>query len=162
MTTQTHLDQNRAIAERAFADVLDGHDLERIPEYYAEDCRFYGLSGPEAIDRDEYASYLSMHFEAFPDLSFEVDDVVSADDRVAVRWTARGTHEGDLMDLPATGRDATVTGMSMLHFDGDRIVEVYSNQDMLGLLQQLDAVPDSPRKLVRLFVGRMKRRLADR
>lgn len=162
MTSQTHVDQHRQITERVFSEVLDDHDLEAIPEFYADDCVFYGMTGPEAIDRDEYASFLSMHFEAFPDLSFEIDEIVVTDDVAAVRWTATGTHEGDLMDIPATGKTATVTGMSFIHFEDGTAVEVYNSQDMLGLLQQLDAIPDSPRKIVRLFVGQLKGRLTDR
>jgi steroid delta-isomerase-like uncharacterized protein len=162
MTTQTHTTRNHDIAEHVFSDVLNDHDIERISEYYTDGCRFYGMTGPDAIDTEEYASFLSMHFEAFPDLSFEIDEIVAEDDSAAVRWTARGTHEGSLMDIPATGEAVTVTGMSFLHIEDGKVSEVYSNQDMLGLLQQLDAIPDSPRKIVRLLVGRMKSRLADR
>lgn len=162
MTTQTHTTQNRDIAEQIFADVLSSHDLDRISDYYTEDCRFHGMTGPEAIDAEEYAAFLSMYFEAFPDLSFEIDETVSEDDHIAVRWTARGTHENSLVDIPATGKTATVTGMTFMHVADGKVVETYSNQDMLGLLQQLDAIPDSPRKIVRLLVGQMKRRLADR
>lgn len=162
MTTQAHTTRNREIAENVFADVLSGHDLDRISEYYTEDCEFYGLTGPEAIDADEYASFLSMYFEAFPDLTFDIDELIVEDDRVAVRWTALGTHEGSLMDVPATGKSVAVTGMSILHIEDGKITETYSNQDMLGLLQQLDAIPDSPRKIVRLLVGQMKNRLTNR
>ena len=162
MTTRAHTTQNRDIAEHVFSEVLNDHDLERIPDYYAEDCRFYGMTGPEAIDAEEYASFLSVHFEAFPDLSFEMDEIITEDDSAAVRWTARGTHEGSLMDVPATGKAVAVTGMTVLHTEDGKVVETYSNQDMLGLLQQLDAIPDSPRKIVRLLVGQMKRRLTGR
>lgn len=162
MTTQTHIDQRRDFAEQVFEDVLNSHDLEAIPDYYADDCLFYGMTGPEAIDRDEYAEFLSVYFEAFPDLSFEIDETLTQDDTVAVRWTSTGTHEGDLMDIPATGETVTVTGMSFIHIEDGKAVEVYSNQDMLRLLQQLDAIPDSPRKIIRLMVGQLKSRLTDR
>ena len=162
MTIHAHSAQNREIAQHVFSEVLNDHDLERIPDYYAADCRFYGMTGPGPIDVDEYASFLSMHFEAFPDLSFEIDEIITQDDSVAVRWTARGTHEGSLMDVPATGKTVAVTGMTILHTEDGKVVETYSNQDMLGLLQQLDAIPDSPQKIVRLLVGQMKRRLTSR
>lgn len=162
MTPQTHINQHRELAAKVFSQVLTDHDLEALPVYYADNCVFYGMTGPEAIDRDEYAAFLSMYFEAFPDLSFEIDEIITAADSVAVRWTAQGTHEGDLMDIPATGEQTTVTGMSILHIEDEQIVEVYSNQDMLGLLQQLDAIPDTPRKIVRLLVGQLKSRLASR
>lgn len=161
MNPQTHV-HHRETAERIFSELLNEHDLEAIPEFYADDCVFYGMTGPEAIDREEYASFLSMHFEAFPDLSFEIDEIVTEDDTAVVRWTAQGTHEGDLMDVPATGKTVTVAGMSLIHFEDGTAVEVYNSQDTLGLLQQLDAIPDSPGKIVRLLVGQLKGRLTDR
>ncbi|WP_418281457.1 ester cyclase [Halorubrum sp. DTA98] len=162
MTAQTTVNPNRELAELAFSEVLNGHDLERIPDYYAADCQYHGMIGPEAIDSDEYGSFLSMYFDAFPDLSFDIDEIVTEADVAAVRWTARGTHEGSLMDIPATGEAVTVTGMSFLHIEDGEISRVHSNQDMLGLLRQLDAIPDSPRKIVRLLAGQMKRRLTRR
>lgn len=164
MTAQAHIHRNHEIVERAFSELLDGHNLDLIPELYAEDCLLYGMSGPEPIDREEYEAFLSMYFGAFPDLSFEIEEVIVDDgeDRVSVRWTSRGTHEGDLMDIPATGRSVTVSGISFVHLEDGKIVEVYNNHDMLGLLQQLDAIPDSPRKIVRLMIGQLKGRLADR
>jgi steroid delta-isomerase-like uncharacterized protein len=162
MTAQAHVHRNHEIVERAFTEILDGHDLDLIPELYAEDCAFYGMSGPEPIDRDEYEAFLSTYFEAFPDLSFEIEETIDDDDRVAVRWTAYGTHEGDLMDVLATGKSATVPGMSFIRLEDGMIVEAYNSQDMLGLLQQIDAIPDSPRKIVRLMIGQLRGRLADR
>lgn len=162
MATQAHISQPRELAERAFSDILDGHDIDCIPEYYRADCRFYGMTGPEAIDRDEYAAFLSMYFEAFPDLSFNIDEILVEDDTVAVRWTSHGTHENDLMDTPATGKTATVSGISMLHVENGEITEVHNSMDMLGLLQQLDAIPDSPRKIVRLLIGQMRNRIRAR
>ena len=162
MTAQAHVDHNRDIVERLFSDVLNGHDPDRLSDYYTDDCRIYGMTGPGAIDRDEYAAFLATQFAAFPDLSFEIDEIITEDTRIAVRWTAHGTHEGTLVDIPATGKAATVTGISLIHLEGDKAVEVHSNQDMLGLLQQLDAIPDSPRKIVRLLAGQMKSRIANR
>lgn len=164
MPAHTYVDQNhdKEIVERAFTEILDGHDLDLIPELYAEDSLFYGMSGPEPIDREEYEAFLSMHFSAFPDLSFEIEEMIADGDRVSVRWTAYGTHEGPLMDIPATGTSVAVTGMSFIHVEDGEIVEVYNNHDMLGLLQQLDAIPDSPRKIVRLMIGQLKGRIADR
>lgn len=120
------------------------------------------MSGPEVIDRDEYGALLATYFEAFPDLSFEVEETIAEGDRVSVRWTAHGTHEGDLMHIPATGEPASVPGMSVLHLADGMITEAHNSQELLGLLQQLDVIPDSPRKIVRLMVGQLRGRPADR
>lgn len=164
MTTQAVAVTNREITERVFADLLDGHDLDLIPELYAEDCDLYGMIGPEPIDSEEYEAFLGMYLEAFPDLSFEIDELIAdeADDRVSVRWTSHGTHENDLMGIPATGKTVTVTGMSFIHIEDGEIVETYTNHDRLGLLEQLDALPDSPRKIVGLMLGQLRGRLSGR
>lgn len=162
MTPQAVINENHGIAERVFTELLDDHELDLIPELYAEDCVLYGMSGPEGIGREEYATFLSMYFEAFPDLSFTIDEMISDDDRMGVRWTSHGTHTGDLMDLPATGESATVTGISFLHIEDGKITEVYNNHDRLGLLEQLGAIPDSPRKIVGLMLGQLRGRLSRR
>ncbi len=60
------------------------------------------------------------------------------------RWTATGTQDGDLPDLPATGRSVTVTGISIDHFGPDgKMTDGYTNWDTLGMMQQLGAVPDA-------------------
>lgn len=162
MPAHTYVDQNQEIVERAFTELLDGHNVDLIPELYAEDAQFYGMSGPEPIDSEEYEAFLSMYFDAFPDLSFEIEEMIVDGDRVSVRWTAHGTHDGPLMDVPATGKSVAVTGTSFIHIEDGEIVEAYNNHDMLGLLQQLDAIPDSPRKIVRLMIGQLRGRLAER
>jgi predicted ester cyclase len=70
-----------------------------------------------------------------------VDAQYEDGDVVVSRWTARGTQTGDLPMLPATGRSATVTGMLVERYEGDRIAETWSNWDTLGMLQQLGAIP---------------------
>jgi steroid delta-isomerase-like uncharacterized protein len=134
------IDQNQELIDRVFSDLLNEHELEAIYELYTEDCSFYGMGGPEAIDREGYEAFLGAYFEAFPDLSFDVDEIVRDGDRAVVRWTARGTHEGDLMSVSATRRSVTVTGMSSLHFADGAIDEVRSEQDVFGMLRQLGVV----------------------
>ncbi|MFO7926489.1 MAG: ester cyclase [Halobacteriota archaeon] len=162
MSPKAHIDRTHELAEAVFSNVLNGRETSRLDEYYAADCRFYGMTGAEAIDIEEYASFLEIYFEAFPDLIFELDEIVAEDGTVATRWTATGTHEGPLMDIAPTGESVSVSGMSFQHIEDGKITAVYSNQDMLGLLRQLDAIPDSPGKVVRLLVGQMRSRLSNR
>ena len=143
MTTQSYVGRTGELTERVFGELLSEHRLEIIPELYAEDCTFYGMGDPGAIDRDAYEAFLTAQFEAFPDLSFDVEETIVDPDgkRTAVRWTAHGTHDGTFGEIPATGEAVTVTGMSFLHLDDDEIVEAHTDFDMLGLLRQIGAVP---------------------
>lgn len=162
MSPQTHVDRTHELTEAVFSDVLNDHDTSRLDEYYADDCRFYGMTGPESIDIEEYAAFLEMYFEAFPDLTFEREEMLTEGGTAVTRWTARGTHEGSLMDIAPTGESVSVSGMTFQHIEDGKITEVYSNQDMLGLLEQLGAIPDSPGKIVRLLVGQVRSRLTNR
>jgi len=74
---------------------------------------------------------------AFPDLSISLDDVVAQGDRVATRFTVRGTHQGPLLELAPTGRAITLTGIDINRLVDGRIAERWAGMDMLGLQQQL-------------------------
>jgi predicted ester cyclase len=60
---------------------------------------------------------------------------------VVVRWTARGTHKGELMGIPATGKPVVVTGMDIFHISSGKVVESWTNWDALGMMQQLGVIP---------------------
>jgi steroid delta-isomerase-like uncharacterized protein len=78
---------------------------------------------------------------AFPDLRITVNDQVAEGDKVVTRWTATGTHKGELMGIAPTGKQATVTGIDIERFQDGKLVENYTNYDMLGMLQQLGLAP---------------------
>jgi steroid delta-isomerase-like uncharacterized protein len=70
-----------------------------------------------------------------------IEDEIAEGDRVVTRWSARGTHEGEFFGIPATGKQATVTGVTIDRIIDGRIAESWTNWDTLGLLQQLGAIP---------------------
>jgi steroid delta-isomerase-like uncharacterized protein len=74
---------------------------------------------------------------AFSDARVTIDDMVAEGDTVAVRFTLRGTHTGELMGIPPTGRQVVVTGIDINHIVGGQIAERWANVDTLGMLQQL-------------------------
>ena len=78
---------------------------------------------------------------AFPDLRLTIEAQVSEGDLVVTRWKASGTHQGELFGIAPTGKQATVTGISLTRVSGGKIAEDWTNWDTLGLLQQLGAVP---------------------
>ena len=78
---------------------------------------------------------------AFPDLQYAIEDLVVEDDKVVARITASGTQTGSFMMLPATGKRATWTEIHIARFAGGKMVEHWANHDLLGMLQQLGAIP---------------------
>jgi steroid delta-isomerase-like uncharacterized protein len=89
---------------------------------------------------EDYASLRktieAMH-TAFPDSSTEILEIVEDGTKVAVHWQTTGTHTGEFMDVPATGRSIAVTGASFLRFDGDRLAEEWVVWDPRELLSAL-------------------------
>jgi predicted ester cyclase len=74
---------------------------------------------------------------AFSDLRLRIDDIVSDGDLVCIRWTSSGTNDGELMGMPATGKHATSTGISIDKIEDGKIVESWLEWDNAGLMQQL-------------------------
>jgi steroid delta-isomerase-like uncharacterized protein len=130
-------DQNKAAA-RTFFDIFNSGDVDRLDEIMSPSWVDHDPQNPFAEEGLEGTKkVISMYREAFPDLRVMVEDQVAEGDRVVTRWTATGTHQGELMGITPTGRNSTVTGLSMDRFEGGKIVEGWNNWDTLGMLQQL-------------------------
>jgi steroid delta-isomerase-like uncharacterized protein len=84
-----------------------------------------------------------LHMAAFPDLRITIDNIIAEGDKVAARWTGAGTHLGELMGIPASGRPVSFTGMTIHRFADGKIVENWWAYDALGMMQQITAPRDS-------------------
>ena len=83
-----------------------------------------------------------MYRTAFPDLQITVEDQVAEGDKVVTRWTARGTHRGELLGVTPSGNRVEISGISIDRFSGSKFVESWSNYDALGTMQQIGAIPE--------------------
>jgi predicted ester cyclase len=85
---------------------------------------------------------ISIHRTGFPDLRFEIEDQLAEGDKVVSRWTLYwGTHKGEWVGIPPTGKQVTITGISIQRYTGRKIVEGWLEMDMLSMMQQLGVVP---------------------
>lgn len=132
-----------AIAHRFFDEVWSQGKLDLVDELFAPGYVGHP-SGPDETVRgpEGVKEYVGRLRAGVPDLDVTVEDQVADGDKIATRWTARGTHDGELMGIDPTGRTATVTGITIQRIgEGGQIVEGWTNWDMLGMLQQLGVVP---------------------
>jgi steroid delta-isomerase-like uncharacterized protein len=90
---------------------------------------------------DGFKVLIGMFRSAFPDYKDTLEDIIAADDKVVVRWTFRGTHQGEFLGVPATNKLATTHGTSIFRISAGKIKDDWTNIDLLGLLQQLGATP---------------------
>jgi steroid delta-isomerase-like uncharacterized protein len=133
---------NKAISRRVVEEVFNDGRLEAADELVAADFVGHDPALPEpSMGPEGLKQQAEGYRTAFPDMRLQIDDIIAEGDRVATRWTARGTHEGELFGIPASGKQATVTGMTIDRIVDGRIAESWNNWDTLGLLQQLGAIP---------------------
>jgi steroid delta-isomerase-like uncharacterized protein len=136
-------EENKQIARRVPEEVFGKGNLDVVDELVADDFVNHDPSIPPEVPggREGLKTFAQVYLTAFPDLKIKVDDQVAEGDKVVSRWSASGTHQGELMGIPATGKQSEVTGITIDRIVGGKIVESWNNWDTLGLLQQLGVVP---------------------
>ncbi|MGH9122008.1 MAG: ester cyclase [Acidimicrobiales bacterium] len=132
---------NAEVFQSYLRDVWENGDLAAIGDYIAPDFVNHNPVPFVGADRDGEAALVGMFLGSFSNLKTKVEEAVPEGDRLAVRWTATGTHTGKFAGVPPTGKDVTMIGIEFLRFADGKIREVWINFDMAGLLQQLGAVP---------------------
>jgi steroid delta-isomerase-like uncharacterized protein len=131
----------KEIVRRVLEEPWRGN-FDAIDEFVAPNYIGYDPSEPEPIRGPDGAKAQFRKFmDAFDGAQITVDDQFAAGDQVATRWTGRGTHTGELAGIPPTGKEATVSGITISRLEGGKIVEEWNNWDTLGMLVQLGAVP---------------------
>ncbi len=84
---------------------------------------------------------LQQYIDGFPNGRITVDEQIAEGDKVASRWTARGTQTGEVAGIAPTGKEVTVSGLTISRLENGMVVEEWTNWDTLGMLVQLGAVP---------------------
>lgn len=134
--------RGRRLVRRFFDDVFNERRHDAAAEVLASDFVAHHPAFPEGIRGvDGVMQTAAVFREGFSDLRYEVDDLVAEGDRVACRWTARGTHDGVFMGVPASGRPAVFVGCDIFRVADDRLVEAWVVSDLLGVMQQIGALP---------------------
>jgi steroid delta-isomerase-like uncharacterized protein len=136
--------ENRALFERYFDEVANKDNLDLADEIFAADYQHHDPANPDPrpmIGSQAVKDHLTGLKSAFPDLVFDIDDIVTEGDGIVVRWTARGTNTGDYFGMPATGKPIEITGMNTWVTRDGKAIEGWVNRDDMGLLQQLGVIP---------------------
>jgi steroid delta-isomerase-like uncharacterized protein len=132
---------NKALVRRFANELMNRGNLQVADEICAPNAVNHSAppgspAGPAGVKQ-----MVTMYRSAFPDMRVTIEDLVAEGDKVAARWSVTGTHRGELMGIPATGKRVTVTGMEINRFAGGKLVEHWESFDQLGLMQQLGVVP---------------------
>jgi len=128
-------------AQQMIAEALNGRNIAVVDDAFEPDCHIHMNGGPNRdLTLSEFKDMLAGMLTAFPDLHLTVDDQFTAGDRVATRWTIRGTHTGPLGPLGPSGKQVTIEGIIMDRYANSKIADRWELWDQAWLLQQLGAL----------------------
>jgi predicted ester cyclase len=115
-------------------------NLDGYLELYDERIRLHGYS-PEPMGKTEARGFYEAIFAAFDSPQLEFHEVLWDGVSCTIRFTMTGRHVGEFLGVPATDTDIALPGITILRFAGARVVERFSQADMLGLMVQMGAIP---------------------
>ena len=136
---------DHAATARRIYDLINAGEVDGMDDLMADDfVEHEEIPGLEPT-KEGVKSFFRMQLAAFPDLRMQVEDVVADGHKVVARVRFTGTHTGDFMDMPATGRSVDAQLVDIFRFDDDgRVSEHWGVMDQLTMMQQLGVVPAPP------------------
>ena len=137
------LETNKTVSRRFFEEVWNKGNLAALNEIIAKDHVNSGPGTPPELapGLEGTKQLVTMYRNAFPDVHFTIDEQIAEGDKVVTRWTAHGTHQGELVGIPATSKSTTVTGINVDRVVNGKIAESWGIFDQFGMMQQLGVIP---------------------
>ena len=132
---------NKALYRRFVDEIVNNHKVEVIGELMDANMIEHNPIPGQAPGLDGMKAMMGMFFAAFPDLNSTIDVLVAEGDVVAGRMTTTGTHTGEFMGIPATGKRVSFSEIHIVRIANGKAVEHWSNSDDMGMMQQLGVIP---------------------
>lgn len=129
---------NKAAARRFFEDGWNSGEPAQLKAFLADEFVSHNSFNVTIQSSDDYCRGVVTYRTAFPDLVTSVEDLIAEGDRVVVRGTDRGTHQGEFMGMPASGRLVTTTWIEIFRMESGKAVEGWVETDIKGLMDQLN------------------------
>jgi len=135
-------EENKQLVRRFVEEFWNEGNADAADELMAPDAEIHMPTG-EVVDLDGLKGFAATFHGSFPDWHSTLEELVAEGDRVAERWTGRGTHLGELQGIPPTGKRVEAPGSVFYRLVEGKIVEFRGQLDMMGLMQQLGAMPSA-------------------
>ena len=129
-------EESKALARRVFEEVLNGRNLAALDQLVATDYVEHNPLPGQRTGLDGIKDRYTMVLNAF-DPRFAIEDVIAEGEKVVLRWTNSGTHVGDFLGMPPTGKSYTIPGIEIWRVKDGRLAEHWDVVDLFGQLQQL-------------------------
>jgi len=134
-------EESKALVRREYEQGVNKKDFDVRDGALASNYLGHFPGVPPIQGIEAFKQFTSGFFTAFPDLQTTIEDLIAEGDKVAVRQTWRGTHTGNFLGIPPTGKQVAFTSTEFYRVAGGKLAEEWVELDMLGLLQQLGAIP---------------------
>ncbi len=132
-------EENKAVV-RKYYELMDKGDMEGMIGHFSDGV-VYRFTGMGTLDKKGFQGLIQGFRGAFPDMKHTIDAQVAEGDRVATPVTFRGTHTGELMGIPPSGKQVEVRALSVHRIAGGKVVDAETVVDMMGIMQQIGAIP---------------------
>lgn len=135
------LERNKELVRRLMVDDISRGDTATAAAIIHPD--FFDHTNPPGMQcgLEGHNAIVALFRQTFPDMNWEIHDLIAEGDRVVARTTMTGTHRGDFFGIPPTGKPVSMDGVHVLRIADGRIAEHWGSNDDLGLMRQLGVVP---------------------
>lgn len=125
--------------QTAFGEAVNTGNLDKMYELVAANCVDHDPAPGQIAGPEGYIAFFTTMRTAFPDFKLEVEQLVADEEFVSFAYTATGTHNGEFMNIPATGKPIKIRGLQISKFAEGKMVERWGSSDELGILKQIGA-----------------------
>jgi steroid delta-isomerase-like uncharacterized protein len=133
------VENNKTIARGYIEQVWNQKRLDLLDQYLAEDIVHH--DAPGLTDRESIRNFIGTFLNSFPDTHIKIEDEIAKGNLVVHRVTSSGTQRGEFMGIPASGKQISVTTISIFRISGGKISELWGVSDSLTMMQQIGAIP---------------------
>ena len=126
--------QYKTLARRFVEEIFNERKTEAAKNFVTSDIVYHGMA-EEVRSLEEFKKWVAEDLSAFPDMKVTVVDEFGEENKLAIRWTLKATHEKDFADFPATHKKFEAQGVEILHFEGDKIKEAWTFSDLSVLAE---------------------------
>ena len=126
--------QYNAIARRFVEEIFNARNTEAAKNFVTPDIIYHGMA-EEVKGLEEFKKWVAEDLSAFPDMQITILEDLVDQDKVALRWNLKATHEKDFADFPATHKKFETQGVEILRFEGDKIKEAWTMGNLADMVQ---------------------------
>jgi steroid delta-isomerase-like uncharacterized protein len=126
--------QYKTLARRFVEEIFNERKTEAAKNFVTPDIVYHGMA-EEVRSLEDFKKWVAEDLSAFPDMKITVVDEFGEENKLAIKWTLKATHEKDFADFPATHKKFEAQGVEILHFEGDKIKEAWTFSDLSVLAE---------------------------